>query len=255
MKTKFFFLAILLICIQFSWSQTVEIHGIIKSENDVENIHIINKTLQKFTVTNAKGEFMISGKLNDTLVVSSVQSKLKTIVINIENILSKSVTFTLEEQVNELDEVVIGKMLSGNLMQDIIEADGEPITAQKLGIQSYQGVLKTHNERLLNEASTGGGFIPLNPILNAISGRTKRLKSRVKIDKRKTLMFAIKTRLSEDLFFDSPLEQEYIMDYFYFVSDAENFKEICTTKSDLEILVFLKDKLIEYKANYMPPTD
>jgi len=241
-------LLICLVCFQMSWSQTVDIQGEVKSNDDLENIHIINKTSQKFTITNAKGKFVIPVKLNDTLVVSSIQNKLETLVISIEHVLTKKITITLEAQINELDEVVIGKMLTGDLMQDMNAVEGKPITALSLGIPSYQGPLKTHNERLLNEATTGGGFIPLNPILNAISGRTKKLKNRVRLDEIEVLMYKIKTTFSKDLFEESPLQEDKIMDYFYFVSDAVDFTKICKNKSDLEILVFLKQKLKAYKA-------
>ncbi|QRM88119.1 hypothetical protein FG167_02395 [Lacinutrix sp. WUR7] len=233
------------ICV--SWSQTIEIHGEIRSIGDVENIHIINKTSQKFTITNAKGKFVIPVKRNDTLIVSSIQNKIETLIISIEHILSKKIIITLEEQVNELDEVVIGKMLTGDLITDLNAVEGKPITSLSLGIPSYQGLLKTHNQRLLNEATTGGGFIPLNPILNAISGRTKKLKNRIRLDEIEVFMYQVKTKFSNDLFYENPLHEDKIMDYFYFVSEDANFTKICNGKNDLEILVFLKEKLTAYK--------
>lgn len=246
-------------CLHISWSQTTEIHGEIKSTDDVENIHIINKTAQKFTITNAKGEFIISGKLNDTLVVSSIQNKLKTVVITINHVLSKQITIELEEYINELDEVVIGKMLTGDLMKDMSTVEGKPITSLSLGIPSYQGPLKTQNERILQEASAfnptaggslngAGGSVGLIPIINAISGRTKKLKNIVKLERKEALMFNVKAKFSKDLFETNPLAEDDIMGYFYFVSDDENFTKICKNKSDLEILIFLKEKLIKYKA-------
>jgi len=248
-KIKYFLFLILLSSLHLTWSQTVDIYGQIESDNDVENIHIINKSSQKFTITNARGEFKISAKVNDTLVVSSIQNKLKTLVVDLEVILSKKITITLEEQINELDEVVVGKMLTGDLYKDMNSVEGEPVNAKTLGIPSYVGKQKTQTQRRLKEATTGGGIVPLFPIINAISGRTKKLKQQVKIERREALMYKIKSRLSEDLFKDNPLHNDYIMEFFYFVSDDQNFMAICGKKSDLEILVFLKDKLKQYKAN------
>ncbi|MFD2823022.1 hypothetical protein ACFS5M_05040 [Lacinutrix iliipiscaria] len=247
-KTKYIFI-LFFMCLHVVWSQTILIEGQINSSNDVENIHIINKTEQKFTITNQKGEFQISVKVNDTLVVSSIQNKLKTLVINKTHILSKKITITLDEQINQLDEVVVGKILTGDLAKDLQNVEGKAVTSKSLGIPSYQGPLKTQNERQLNEATTGSGLIPLFPIINAISGRTKKLKLQIKLERREELMYEVKTRLSEDLFKDNPLHEDYIMDYFYFVSDDEKFTAICSSKSDLEILVFLKEKLKQYKNN------
>jgi hypothetical protein len=249
-------LLICLACFQMSWSQTIDIQGEVKGSNDVENIHIINKTSQKFTITNAKGKFVISVKLKDTLVVSSIQNKLETIVIGIEHVLSKKITITLEEQVNELDEVVIGKMLTGDLMTDLNAVEGRPVTSLSLGIPSYQGPRMTQNERILYDAGDFkpihllgilAGGLNLNPILNEISGRTKKLKNIVKIERNEALMYQMKTKFSKDLFVENPLHEDKIMDYFYFVSEDTNFTKICNGKSDLEILVFLKEKLTAYK--------
>jgi hypothetical protein len=240
---------------QITWSQTVMIQGQIKSTNEVENIHVINKSERKFTITNSKGEFKISAKVNDTLVVSSIQNKLKTLVVEIEHVLTKKILISLEEQINQLDEVVVGKILSGNLLKDMNNIEGEAVTANSLGIPSYQGRLLTQSERKLKEASDFqstigfGGSVGIIPIINAITGRTKALKNNVKLERKESLMYQIKARLSDGLFVDNPLDENYIMDYFYFVSDDKDFTTICAYKSDLEILVFLKEKLIQYKSN------
>jgi len=259
-KINYILLILTICCFQFSWSQTVEIEGKIESNEDVENIHVINKTAQRFTITNKDGEFVISAKVNDTLVVSSIQYKLKTFVVDLEMVLSKKITVKLEDLVNELDEVVVGSMLTGDLNRDMSNVEGKPITAASLGIPSYQGPVKTQSERRLQEASDFnptaggslggvGGSISIIPIINAISGRTKQLKKRVELETKDALMFQVKARLSEDLFLDSPLHEDYVMDYFYFVSEDENFLVKCRNKSDLEILVFLKEKLNQYKTN------
>jgi hypothetical protein len=63
-------------------AQSVEITGKVESSVDVENIHVINKTAQKFTITNRFGEFTIPVNVNDTLSFSSVQHEAKAIVVS-----------------------------------------------------------------------------------------------------------------------------------------------------------------------------
>lgn len=255
MKIKVIIVSFLLGSFYSARSQTIEILGEVKSSNNLENIHVINKTEQKFTITNSEGKFQISVKVNDTLIVSSIQNKLKTLVIEIKHVLSKRITITLEEQINELDEVVVGKILSGDLFKDVKNIEGAPVTSNSLGIPSYQGRLLTQSERKLKEASdlhptAGiGGSVGIIPIINAITGRTKKLKNNVKLERKESLMYQIKARLSEGLFEDNPLDKNDVMDYFHFVSEDKDFMIICNYKSDLEILVFLKEKLIQYKSN------
>lgn len=239
----------LIVNFQTAFSQTVEITGRITTSLEVENIHVINKTSQVFTTTNAFGGFKISAKLNDVLHFTSIQHQLKEVVVDATIIIDKHVEVHLEELTYTLDEVVIGRMLTGDLLQDVGNIEGSSITAKQLGIPSYQGKLKTQSERRLNEATTGGGFIPLNPILNAITGRTKQLKNQIKLERKDDLLYSIRKRLEAILFSNEILTENLRTDFFYFCSEDANFVSRCKAKSDLEILEFLKEKLAQYKAN------
>ena len=253
-----------LIFTRVSISQVVEINGIVMANSDVEGIHVINKTSKFYSTTNQKGEFIIRGKLNDTLVFSSVQYKLESLLINPELLITKTLTVNLVEHINELNEVYIGNSLSGNLQDDISNVKGKPdINFYDVGIPGYTGKLKTQNERRLFEADHGkilqlGVSKELDPelkinfhkLLNKISGRTKMLKSRVELDKKDALMFSLKAKYSKDLFNVYQLSDEKQMDYFYFCSEDKNFEEIASISNDLQILDFLKEKLFKYKSNY-----
>jgi len=250
LKINFFIILMAVFQVESMVSQTVEIYGKIESNDDVENIHIINKTARVFTISNQAGNFKISAKINDTLVFSSVQHKTKVLIIDGDLVLNKTVTVVLDEQVNQLKEVIVGKVLTGNLLLDIDNTEGNPpINFYDVGIPGYTGKIATQSERRLNEATTGGGIIPLNPILNAISGRTKMLKQQVALEAKDELLFSIKVRLSEVFFELNPLEESLIMDFFYFCQEDENFMNACKNQSDLKILQFLGNQYNQYINN------
>lgn len=250
LKIKFFIILLAVFQMESMVSQTLDVLGKIESAVNIENIHIINKTAKVFTISNGDGNFKISVTLGDTLVFSSVQHKTKLLVVDEDIVLKKSVTVVLEEQINELKEVIVGKTLSGNLLKDIDNTEGDPpINFYDLGIPGYTGKIATQSERRLNEATTGGGFIPLNPILNAISGRTKMLKQQVALEAKDELLFSIKARLSEVFFEFNPLEDSLIMDFFYFCQEDENFMMACKNQSDFKILLFLENKYDQYINN------
>ncbi|WP_417855309.1 hypothetical protein [Xanthomarina gelatinilytica] len=254
-KIKKFLFLLLMLCFQTIISQTVEITGKVTTTSDAENIHVINKTAQVFTSTNAFGSFKISAKLNDTLQFTSIQYKIKEVVVNATIILEKALEVHLEELTYALDEVVVGRILSGDLTQDIADVEGSPVTAKQLGIPSYQGKLKTQSERKLNEATTGGGFIPLFPIINAITGRTKQLKNQIKLERKDDLLDDVRKRTETILFSNARLSETLRTDFFYFCSDDPDFIRRCKAKSDLEILEFLNEKLVQYKANIKTETN
>ncbi|AUP78407.1 peptidase associated/transthyretin-like domain-containing protein [Flavivirga eckloniae] len=259
LKNKSFLVLMFLFAVQVMTSQSVEISGKVKSNTgSIENIHVINKTAQVFTITDKNGAFKITASLNDSLVFSSIQHKLKEVVVSKGDVVSKYILVSLDEQINELDVIRIGKVLTGDLAQDINSVEGKaPINFYNLGIPGYTGRIKTQSERRLSEAHGGGikwyqpltGSIPINPILNAISGRTKKLKNRVEIETKETFIHTIKVRLAEDFFASNPLDVDLRMDFFYFCSDDENFITYCKNKTDFEILVFLKQKYKQYVEN------
>lgn len=239
-----------LFCVQINFSQAVLIKGKVESNVDVENIHVINNTAQKFTITNSKGEFEILASLNDIIVFSSIQQKLKSVIIDKNMVLFKALRVTLEEQINELDEVIVGKILTGNLLLDVQNVEGDaPINFFDVGIPGYTGKIATQSERRLHEATTGSGIIPLNPILNAISGRTKQLKNQVKVEEHEALMLSIKGRLAKDFFASNPLKEDLRMDFFYFCADDENFITHCKNQTDFNVLIFLRMKYWQYLEN------
>lgn len=262
LKINWILLVVVLIGFQNVCSQSIKITGRVAGQLNLENIHVINSTAQEYTVTDNKGSFNINVTLNDTLTFSSIQHKLKAVVVSQKMIDSKTVFVMLNDQINVLDEVIIGKVLTGDLMSDIENTDGDvPINFYDVGIPGYTGKPATQSERRLAEAGAFKpimllgiltGNIPLNPILNGLSGRTKLLKKRVKHEKAEILMRSIKGRLFEDFFAVNPLESSLRTDFFYFCADDENFIAHCKDQSDLKILELLSTKYKSYVDNMQP---
>lgn len=243
--------------ISISNAQSVEIKGkIIVDDDEIEGIHVINKTAGKFTITNSNGEFLIPARLNDTIIFSAIKYKPKEVVVNAGILKSKILNVFLTELVNQLDEVVIGKILTGNLMSDIENSDAKrDINFYDLGIQGYTGKPFTQSERRYNEATTGGGIVPLNPILNYFSGRTKMLKNQIKLERLNECLERIKSNLSQTFFESNQLAQEYREEFFYFCLEDDDFSTICELKNDIRTLEFLGDKLVAYKFNIQTKRD
>lgn len=256
-RIKWNCLFVFLLFASISSAQIVEIKGkVIVADDEIEGIHVINKTASKFTITNYKGEFNIPAKLNDTIVFSALKYKPKEMVVNMEVFTSKTLNVYLTELVNQLDEVIVGKVLSGDLMSDIENSEAKrDINFYDLNIPGYTGRLLTQSERRLNEATTGGGFLPLNPILNAISGRTKMLKNQIKLERLDECLDRIKSELSVIFFESNDLDETFRSDFFYYCSEDLAFSNICRMRNGLTTLEFLAEKLKEYKHNRNLPKD
>lgn len=248
-------------------AQGVSIHGKVIANEDIEGIHIINQTASRYTTTDHKGQFIIPAKLNDTILISGVKYQKVEIVISTLIIESKVMSVYLIENINELDEVVIGKILTGNLLSDIENAEVESdINFYDLGIPGYTGKQKTQSERRLQEASDldataggslggAGGSVSLGALINAITGRTKKLKNIVRLESQDICMNAAISEFAELLFIDDTLEAYQQAEFFYYATEDEQFLKLCKLDNELQMFDFLKLKLVEFEAQLLLEKD
>ncbi len=245
-STTLFFL--FLCC--FIYSQTKTLQGKVNAPDDVEGIHVLNKTSSKYTITDEKGNFLIPAKLLDTLTISGIKYKTETVIITKAMMDKEALQVTLIEEVNVLDEIIVGKILTGSLISDIGNSDAKAeINFYDLGIPGYTGKPLTQSERRVVEATTGGGIIPLNPILNWISGRTKKLKNRVKIEDLNKCLQQLKSEYSNAIFETETLKETLREEYFQFCLDDPEFNTICEEANTVKQLEYLLMKLKKYKKN------
>ena len=256
-------LIIAILCNCTVFAQLQDLKGVVVANDEVEGIHVLNKTSVKYTVTDSDGSFIIMVKPNDTLTISSLKYNIKEVVITSFIISENNLRIYLNEKVNELEEVIVGKVLSGSLDSDINNFGKETdVNFYDLGIPGYTGKPKTLNERKLSDADAGGWLssgnagafgagvgLNFHKILNKISGRTKKLKARVALDAKDKCIQKIKEEYSEAFFEAEKFTEASKADYFYFCMDDKNFRDICGRNDPTEILPFLKNKLKAYKVN------
>ncbi len=108
---KIFVTGFILISINlFAQKEKVVLSGIVKNDSvPVENVHVINLSTRRGSLTNSKGEFRITAKLNDTLAFSDIQYKYKMVRVTEAHIKNLFISIKLDFNTNRLDEVVIFK--------------------------------------------------------------------------------------------------------------------------------------------------
>ena len=231
---------------------------VIAKGKDVTGVVVQNTRLEKATVTAVDGSFTIQAALNDTLVFSAVQFKRKVIPITPSFFNATFLTVAMEEFVNELREVVVQPFnLSGNLDSDVtgLQLDKD-VSAEALGLPNAYQKIPTQNERKLQQATFGKFNIgmllspPLDPIINAITGRTKMLKNRVKIDKAYARTQRVQNFYVDSIFMqDLKIPYEKIDDFMYFCEVDSTFQNTVDTHDKLKIWEFLIQKSEIYRKN------
>lgn len=251
-------ICLLTICSSFLLqAQRKEIKGKLKGNDDVEGLHILNKTASKFTISDDKGEFIILGKTADTLFISSLIYENKEVIISTEHEQSGTINIDLEEKVSALDKVVVGKILTGSLESDLENSDAKTeINFYDLGIPGNTKLPLTQNEKKLHDAdggswgSLGLGFgVNFHKLLNKISGRTKKLKNIVELDNRDECINRLRIDYESIIFENDTLSKNLRNEYFLFAQEDENFLSLCKQDNDMKLLEFLQQKLKAYREN------
>lgn len=150
-----------------------------------EGVHVINKTANLFTITDAEGVFWIEAAIGDVFVISSVQYDLMIIVLDEKMYENEEFNFMLEENLNELDEVIVGMQLSGNLNSDIKDIKTEKLfSPEDVGIPVYEGVQEEKIIPMHKAILFYGVGIQLNieAVYKNLSGYYKTLKTTRKLD-------------------------------------------------------------------------
>jgi len=179
MRIRLLFFGLCLFLTPVLLAQHTTLKGKISNKTDVEGIHILNVTSLYNTVANQKGEFEIRVAIQDTLLFSSVNFVLEEFIITEKIYNQKELEITLEAMVNQLDEVLIGNTLTGNLATDIknIKAE-ETFNFDDVGIPGFKGVPQ---ERIVPLAVAA---IPVSVNIEALykhfSGYYKKLRTKRK---------------------------------------------------------------------------
>ena len=256
MKTTKIIFTFMIIVFSFNLqAQRKDLNGQLLADDDIEGLHILNKTASKYIISNEDGSFVIPAKASDTLFISGLKYDNKEVVITQSIIDLGSFSVQLTEKVNELDEVRVGNFFTGSLESDLQNSDAKTeINFYDLGIPGYKGKPLTQNERKLHDADGGGPIytglgVNVHKLLNRISGRTKKLRAIVALDKEDNCIERLRREYEDAIFISDTLADNLKNEYFYFCQEDEGFKTLCEENNDLKAIEFLQAKLKAYKKN------
>ncbi|TDQ25758.1 carboxypeptidase-like regulatory domain-containing protein [Tenacibaculum caenipelagi] len=247
-------LLILSVCLVFSLNTVSQEHrsffyaSIYDEVGAVSNAHIINLNTKQGTFSNNTGEFRILAKPNDTLQLSFVGYETKKFAVKINHFGLHKNTIQLTKVPIELNEVEIKKHnLLGYISTDTkhIQSKKE-INAETLKLPFAGSRILTPAERRLHTAMSSSAGIPIDPLLNWISGRIKKLKKLKAIeDKEKRIQF-IHNNYYIYIKHELRILQQDISRFIYFSEEANDF-QYSFLNNEVSMISFLKSKSEEFK--------
>lgn len=251
------FVTISFLSVSVLQAQRKELKGQLIANDDVEGIHVQNKTGAKYTVSFEDGSFVILAQAKDTLTFSGLKYESKELVItkSMEELGAFSVQLT--EKINQLDQVIVGEILTGSLESDLENSKAKTeINFYDLGIPGNTKLPLTQNEKKLHDADAGSwghiglGFgLNFHKLLNRISGRTKKLRAIVELDDRDKCINRLRRDYESIIFEKDTLAENLRNEYFLFCQEDEIFIGLCEEKNEMKLLEYLQQKLKAYREN------
>jgi len=260
MKKCFF----VLVCLVAHWGFSQEGDGkllqgrVTSTDKDVVGVVVQNISTKDAVITNLEGSFEIRVRLNDTLVFSAVHFLKKSLPVTETLYQSNFVEIPMQEFVNQLREVVVTPYnLTGDLTRDVARVTlDKDVSAEALNLPNAQQRVPTQSERKLQQATAGKfnvGMLlnpPLDPLINAITGRTKMLKKRVEVDKSYAQTQQVQGFYADSLFVTTlKIPMEKIDDFMYFCEVDEKFQSAIRSQDKLRIWDMMLQKSRAYRAN------
>lgn len=208
---------LILLLSQFVVSQNDSIikGKIIVETNDNEGITIVNISNKTNTISGNGGYFKIKAKLNDTIMFSAIHLVGKKHVVTKKDFGKDLLFIKLDIYTRHIKEIMV--------------TNADDINAESLGLVPKGQKKYTPAERRVKTAGdwsgTGidGALLSLDPLLNAISGRTKQLKAELEVERKEFLQNKINANFDSEFIMNQlHIPEEYVEGYvFYIVEDAE----------------------------------
>ena len=248
-KCKYFLIAFLCIAYQ-SFAQNFE-GKIVADSISFTQVNIVNLTQKLGTVNSVNGEFRIDAEIGDEVMFSSVQYEPYQITITKEILQKKNNTIFLFNLVNELDEINISNIdLSGDLNKDAGKIETNPyFNPAEFGLPINTKPKPTTAQRRIYTASTGNGLIPLDPIINTITGRMAMLYRQRDYEMDRNLMIkAYNSRPLDYFVTELKIPEEYVEDFLYYCTDFKPFRQLVVQKEKtFKLSEFFEEKSVSYK--------
>ncbi|SFN29417.1 peptidase associated/transthyretin-like domain-containing protein [Salegentibacter flavus] len=237
---------LVLIAVIFSFSLQAQdrdlLNGKITNDSLLSQVHVINITSEKGTLSGESGEFILSVKPGDSILFSSVQYKNITIAVRKE-MLAESFEIELENELTELDEVKLHE-LSGNLLQDI--GNMETLNQAEFGIPYSDKKPPNIVERKISGMSS-----PMDPaglLYGAISGERRKLKQARENQRENNRILKARNLLSEEFYnTELGLKKSEVLNFLYYCAENPLFMRLVNKEDLLGLIEFYKKTIPNYQ--------
>ena len=186
---------------------------------NLEGVNIRNISQNNSTISNEFGLFDIKVSLGDSLSISYVGMQDLTKIITTKEMSTTIIKIVMYEKYIELKEVEVVKYESINAVSLGI------IPKEMKTFSQYERRLATAGDfKPIHLLSLLGGSLQVDPIINAISGRTKRMKQGVIREKKQNNFEFLETNYTDFVLNQMNLKEEEVGLFFSYLVENKDLE-------------------------------
>ena len=216
---KLLYIYMLFSIVAFSQSEKNISGQLICKDAALQGITILNLVTEKEAISNFEGRFSIAAKPEDLLVVQSSNFEYLRKIVADDDFKKETIFIYLVKKIEQLEEVKI--------------VNYSKINTVDLGIQQTAAKTYTPAERKLRTAtalyaqatvgSMAGGSMGLDPLINAITGRTKMLKRNLSLDQTRRRALKLSEMFLDSYYINTlKIPEKSVKAFHYFAADDQN---------------------------------
>lgn len=248
---------IILLCIacNLTAQETTLLQGrIINEYENVDGVVIRNKNSFQTAISDKNGTYEILASQGDVLIFEGLLFKEEEVVITSKTIESKTLLLYLIPNVTQLAEV----HLSSNKLNGNLSDDATSFVVTELPSLGYDNVqpLSAEKRRLYTAKSTFKDpdnigiptlAISLDGIINALSGKTKRLKKHLAISEYDMKISKLRSMYEDSMFVNAlHIPKERINDFLMYIFKNGKHIDRIQQYNELDILSHLEKRSKDY---------
>lgn len=222
------------------------VHGLITNNDSiVKNVHVRNISSGKFSLSGNSGEFSLSMGVGDTLLFTHVGMQDLIAYVKEDDLQKNPLPFVMTNSSMELREVVVNET--------------SEINAVSLGIIPKKIEKLTLNERRLRQAGDFkpkhligiiAGGVSFDAILNAINGRTKKLKRNITYEVKERNIAFLEINYMQYMQKEMKLSEHETRLLINHAIEDEELSGLISLGNEARIQFFLQGAWVELQSQY-----
>ncbi len=242
---KLLIFGILLVIPISIYSQAETVNGKITfNDIELESVTIKNLSSRENTISNKNGLFSLKATIGDTLNFSYIGMKNLEKIVTQKDFESDNINVQMFEKTVVLDEVEVVEYSSINSLSLGI------ISEEKKEFSQYERKLATAGDfKAIHLLSLLGGKLAVDPIINKISGRTKRMKFAIELEKKQNRINFLEQNYSAYLLGKLNIADGELQSFYTHIIENENIDKMIENHQRDKFAFFLINEWSSYAQN------